>query len=140
MMQFDQYTFLGTFLIGLVLGGLLAWMAGRGRRRSQIEVAVAQAQAAANVRAAAAGTRAEQAEAARLQMQSERNDARSRADQFQTEVATAGKQNAQLAERAARIPILEADFAKVRAELDAANQALEAVKHESATGSAVIVI
>jgi len=131
MMQLDQYTLLGAFLIGLVLGGLLAWIVGRGRRRSQIDVAVAQAQAAANVRAAAAGTRAEQAEAARLQMQSERNDARSRADQFQTELATAGKQNAQLAERAARIPILEADFAKLRAELDTANQALAGLREAS---------
>jgi len=124
MMQLDQYTLLGAFVTGLVLGALLVWVVGRGRRRSQIEVAVAQAQAAANVRAAAASTRSEQSEAARLQLQSERNDARARAEQVQVDLATAGKQNAQLTERAARIPALEGDLTRVRAELDAANQAI----------------
>jgi len=117
--------------IGLALGGVFAWVVSRSRRRSEVDVAVAQAQAAANVRAAAATTRAEQVEAARQQLQTERNDLRHRADHLQASLTAAGAEKAQLAERAGRIPTLEADLTRAREALDAANQTMATLRETS---------
>lgn len=117
MMTIDQYALLGVFVVGLALGGVLASMVSNGRKRSEMNAAVAQAQAAANVQLATATTRAVQAESARQQMLTERNEARQRADQLQAELSAAGNQNAQLSERAGRVPSLETDLAAAQREI-----------------------
>ena len=117
MMTIDQYALLGVFVVGLALGGVLASMVSNGRKRSEMNAAVAQAQAAANVQLATATTRAVQAESARQQMLTERNEAKQRADQLQAELSAAGNQNAQLSERAGRVPSLETDLAAAQREI-----------------------
>jgi DNA recombination protein RmuC len=133
MMTIDQYALLGVFVVGLALGGVLVSMASNGRKRSEMNAAVAQAQAAANVQLATATTRAVQAESARQQMLTERNEAKQRADQLQAELSAAGNQNAQLSERAGRVPGLETDLAaaqretsQLKAELAALQERYEA--------------
>ena len=117
MMTIDQYALLGVFVVGLALGGVLASMVSNGRKRSEMNAAVAQAQAAANVQLATATTRAVQAESARQQTLTERNEAKQRADQLQAELSAAGNQNAQLSERAGRVPSLETDLAAAQREI-----------------------
>jgi DNA recombination protein RmuC len=128
MMTIDQYALLGVFVVGLTLGGVLASMVSNGRKRSEMNAAVAQAQAAANVQLATATTRAVQAESARQQMLTERNEARQRADQLQAELSAAGNQNAQLSERAGRVPGLETDLAAAQREITQLKSELAALQ------------
>jgi len=116
MMAIDQYVLLGVFVIGFSLGGVLASMASNARKRSEMNAAVAQAQAAGNVQLATATTRAVQSESARQQMLTERNEAKQRADQLQADLSAAGNQNAQLSERAGRVPGLETELAAAQKE------------------------
>jgi DNA recombination protein RmuC len=131
MMQIDPYVLLGVFIVGLALGGVAVWLVSGSRQRSETKAAVAQAQSAVNVQLASATARAVQAENARQQMLTERNEARQRVDQLQESLSAAGNQNAQLAERAGRVPGLEEQLTQARADLDAVNRSLADLRESS---------
>jgi DNA recombination protein RmuC len=131
MMQIDPYVLLGVFIVGLALGGVAVWLVSGSRQRSETKAAVAQAQSAVNVQLASATARAVQAENARQQMLAERNEARQRVDQLQESLSAAGNQNAQLAERAGRVPGLEEQLTQARADLDAVNRSLADLRESS---------
>jgi DNA recombination protein RmuC len=61
-------------------------------------------------------------------MLTERNEARQRADQLQAELSAAGNQNAQLSERAARVPGLETDLAAAQRQITQLKSELAALQ------------
>ena len=99
----------GLVLLGLVAGALLTWFLNRGRVAAQVDAAVARtgvalqselAQLRERVRAADETRKADQADYDRLQRQ---------ADGWRDDLADARDETAKLAERASRVPTLEAE-------------------------------
>jgi DNA recombination protein RmuC len=125
----------GTLLFGVALGGLAVWAIYRGREKPRLDAALAQAQAVANVDLATANLRASQAESALNQLKTDLIAARSRGEELTSALATAGNQNAQLAERASRIPELETQVSQLRTALEETNTALS--RFRETTGSRI---
>jgi len=124
MTHFDLYVSLGVLLLGILLGGLPAWLVLRAREKAMIDGAVAQARAAASVELSAASLRAKQAENSLAQLRTERAGEKAHEENLTTELASLRNLKAQLDERASRIPELERQLAEARASADLTNRTL----------------
>jgi DNA recombination protein RmuC len=136
MTHFDLYVSLSVLLLGILLGGLPAWMVLRGRERAMIDGAVAQARAAASVELTAANLRTRQAESNLAQLRTERAEAKAREESLTTELASLRNLKAQLDERASRIPELERQLAEARASAELTNSTLADSRESSGRESA----
>jgi len=124
MTHLDLYVSLSVLLLGILLGGLPAWMVLRGRERAMIDGAVAQARAAASVELTAANLRTRQAESNLAQLRTDRVEAKTHEESLTTELASLRNLKAQLDERASRIPELERQLAEARASAELTNRTL----------------
>ena len=136
MTHFDLYVSLSVLLLGILLGGLPAWMVLRGRERAMIDGAVAQARAAASVELTAANLRTRQAESNLAQLRTERAEAKAHEESLTTELASLRNLKAQLDERASRIPELERQLAEARASAEVTNRTLADSRESSGRESA----
>ena len=136
MTHFDLYVSLSVLLLGILLGGLPAWMVLRGRERAMIDGAVAQARAAASVELTAANLRTRQAESNLAQLRTERAEAKAHEESLTIELASLRNLKAQLDERASRIPELERQLAEARASAEVTNRTLADSRESSGRESA----
>ena len=124
MTHFDLYVSLSVLLLGVLLGGVPAWLVLRARERAMIDGAVAQARAVASVELSAASLRARQAESSLTQLRTERAEEKAREENFTTELVLLRSSKAQLDERASRIPELERQLAEARASAELTSRTL----------------
>jgi DNA recombination protein RmuC len=124
MTHFDLYVSLSVLLLGVLLGGVPAWLVLRARERAMIDGAVAQARAAASVELSAASLRARQAESSLAQLRTDRAEEKAREENFTTELVLLRSLKAQLDERASRIPELERQLAEARTSAELTNRTL----------------
>jgi DNA recombination protein RmuC len=124
MMNFDLFAPLTVLPVGMLLGGLAAWLILRGRETAMIDGAVARARAAANVELTAANLRARLAESNLAQLRSEKVEAKAHEERLAGELTSVKGLKAQLEERASRIPELEAQLAEARAGADLTGKTL----------------
>ena len=124
MTHFDLYVSLSVLLLGVLLGGVPAWLVLRARERAMIDGAVAQARAAASVELSAASLRARQAESSLTQLRTDRAEEKAREENFTTELVLLRSSKAQLDERASRIPELERQLAEARTSAELTSRTL----------------
>ena len=97
-----------SLVVGLLVGALLAWLLARGRVTSQVEAAVATSQGAALAELAQLRERVRQSDESRHADQIVHGALKLEADGWRNALDTARDECAQLAERASRVPVLQA--------------------------------
>ncbi len=124
MTHFDLLAPLGVLPLGILLGGLGAWLILRGRESAMIDGAVARARAAASVELTAASLRARLAESNLAQLRTEMAEAKAHEEKLTAELASVRNLKAQLDERASRIPELERQLAEAQANAESTSRTL----------------
>jgi len=124
MTNFDFFAPLTVLPVGMLVGGLLAWLILRARETAMIDGAVARARAAANVELTAANLRARLAESNSAQLRTERAEAKAHEERLAGELASLKNLRAQLEERASRVPELETQLAQARASAELTGKTL----------------
>jgi DNA recombination protein RmuC len=124
MTQLDLLAPLTVLPLGIVFGGLAAWLILRARERAMIDGAVARARAAASVELTAANLRARQAESSAAQLRTERGEAKAHEERLTAELTSVRNLKAQLEERASRIPELDQQLAQIRATAELTSKTL----------------